>query len=77
MPSWAVYYFKTLIAFFAVFVAWAVLFQYPILAALGGAMLPLLVFFTSQQLGVLAFDIGEHLSIALPEKGEEQEEEAK
>ena len=40
------------------------------------AVATLLIFFTVQQLGVLAFDISEHLSIIVPPKAEEEVQEA-
>ncbi len=62
--AWGVYYFKTAIAFSIVFVAWAILLPGdPLLAGVGGILLPILLFFTTQQLGVLAGDISEHLSL--------------
>jgi hypothetical protein len=35
-------------------------------------MLPWLIFFTTQQLGVLAFDISEHLSLNLPDEPKDE-----
>ncbi len=67
--AWATYYFKTFAANFIVFVAWGMLLgQNPVLSAIGGLLMPLLFFFTIQQLGVLAFDVSEHLSIIVPDK---------
>lgn len=73
--SWAIYYFKTFIAFSIVFITWTIVLPsgHPILAAIGGALLPWLVFFTSQQLGVLAGDISEHLSIVLDRDAKDEE----
>lgn len=74
--AWGVYYLKTFVAYFIVFVAWCVLLGGNLLlAGIGGAMLPWLIFFTTQQLGVLAFDISEHLSLHLPDEPDEPEEE--
>lgn len=71
--AWGVYYLKTFVAYFVVFIAWCVLLGgSPMLAGLAGAMLPWLIFFTTQQLGVLAFDISEHLSLNLPDEPEEE-----
>lgn len=67
--AWGAYYFKTFAANFVVFLAWAMLLRpNPILSAIAGLLFPLLFFFTIQQLGVLAFDISEHLSIIVPPK---------
>ncbi|MCC6509101.1 MAG: hypothetical protein IT423_08345 [Pirellulaceae bacterium] len=75
--AWGTYYFKTFIANFVIFIAWAVMLGHnAILAGIGGMLLPLLIFFTVQQLGVLAFDISEHLSIIVPPKAEEEVQEA-
>ncbi|MGN6546286.1 MAG: hypothetical protein ACTHK7_14630 [Aureliella sp.] len=77
--AWGIYYFKTFVAFSIVFISWAVVLNsgQPLLFAVGGALVPWLIFFTSQQLGVLAGDISEHLSIVLEPsaKKEENEEE--
>ncbi len=74
--AWATYYFKTFAANLTVFIAWAVLLgANPVLSAFGGLLFPLLFFFTIQQLGILAFDISEHLSIIVPDKPKEEEEE--
>ncbi len=74
--AWATYYFKTFVANFVTFVAWAMLLgSNPILSAIGGLLFPLLFFFTIQQLGVLAFDISEHLSFIVPDKKDEEKPE--
>lgn len=71
--AWGTYYFKTFSANFVIFVLWAILLgPNPILSAIGGLLFPLLFFFTIQQLGVLAFDISEHLSFVVPEKADEE-----
>lgn len=71
--AWGTYYFKTFAANFIVFVAWAMLLgSNPILSAIGGLLFPLLFFFTVQQLGILAFDISEHLSIIVPDKEDDE-----
>lgn len=73
--AWATYYFKTFAANFVVFVAWALLLgPNPILSAIGGLLFPLFFFFTIQQLGILAFDISEHLSIIVPPKEKDEVE---
>ncbi|MGN6135585.1 MAG: hypothetical protein ACTHOU_13950 [Aureliella sp.] len=64
--AWAAYYFKTFAAYTFVFIAWCILFgRYPVLTAIAGGMLPWLIFFTAQQLGVLAMDISEQLALPL------------
>lgn len=74
--AWGTYYFKTFAANFVVFVAWGMLLgQNPVLSAFGGLLFPLLFFFTIQQLGVLAFDISEHLSFIVPDKEDDDEVE--
>ena len=74
--AWGAYYFKTFAANLAVFIAWAVLLSpNPVLSGIGGLLFPLLFFFTIQQLGVLAFDISEHLSIIVPDKKDEDVEQ--
>lgn len=73
--AWAGYYLKTLIVFATTMIFWLLLLgegKPAFLAALAGAMLPALVFFTFQQLGGLAGTIGENLSpIEQDEKTEE------
>ncbi|MCA9133074.1 MAG: hypothetical protein KDA45_07955, partial [Planctomycetales bacterium] len=71
--AWAGYYLKTAVAFSFVMLLWLLLLgKSEGLASIAGLLLPLLVFFTCQQIGALADDIGEHLSfeIALPEEAE-------
>lgn len=66
--AWGGFYLKTLIVFMFTLIVWYLLLgegKSPMLAAMAGAMLPPLVFFTFQQLGVLAYSIGENLSPAL------------
>jgi hypothetical protein len=73
--AWGVYYFKTFIAFSILFVGWMILLPgNAIMVALAGAMFPWLIFFTSQQLGVLARDISEHLMLGISEPKKEDEE---
>jgi hypothetical protein len=61
--AWGGYFLKTLIAFSGVMTLWFVLLgRNEILAGLAGALLPLLVFFTCQQIGALADGISEQLS---------------
>ena len=72
--AWGTYYFKTFSANLIVFILWAILLRpNPILAAIGGLLFPLLFFFTIQQLGILAFDISEHLSFVVPDKADDDE----
>jgi hypothetical protein len=78
--SWGVYYFKTFVAYSFVFISWAIFFGgHPLLTGLAGALLPWLVFFTSQQLGVLAMDISEHLALHLgdeePAKSDQRDDD--
>lgn len=64
--AWAGYYLKTLIAFATTMLFWYLLLgqgKSDVLAAFAGTLLPLLLFFTFQQLGTLASAIAEHLSI--------------
>ena len=63
--AWGGYYLKTFAGFFSVLIAWFVLLSMQSIAMTGlaGSLLPLLVFFTCQQLGVLADAIGDQLSI--------------
>lgn len=61
--AWGGYYLKTLIAFSGTMLLWLLLLgKHEALAAAAGFLLPLLVFFTCQQMGALADAIGEHLS---------------
>lgn len=61
--AWGGYYLKTALAFLAVLILWVLLLgSGPGLAAIAGFLLPLLVFFTCQQIGALADSIGDHLS---------------
>lgn len=75
--AWGAYYLKTFMAFSAVMLIWFVLLgEHEILAAISGALLPWLVFFTCQQLGVLADGIGEHLSFEFSTDKDEVDEES-
>lgn len=73
--AWGTYYFKTLIGFFTVLVLWYLLLSTRSVAAaaVAGTMLPLLIFFICQQIGVLAEGVAEHLSFefAAPESKED------
>lgn len=62
--AWGGYFLKTLVAFGFITIAWYMLLANgsPIGAGIAGFLLPLLVFFTCQQIGALADSIGEHLS---------------
>ncbi len=72
--AWAGYYLKTLIAFSSVTLAWFLLLgKHEALAAAAGCLLPLLVFFTCQQIGALADAIGEHLSFEFVPSDKEDE----
>lgn len=73
--AWAGYFLKTLIAFAVVMLLWFLLLgRDPALAAIGGGLLPLLIFFTCQQIGALADSIGEHLSFEFTPPSNEDEE---
>lgn len=62
--AWGAFYLKTFLAYFFFFIAVCLLLRgSPILTGLAGALLPWLLFFTTQQIGVLAFDISESLSL--------------
>lgn len=63
--AWAAYLLKTSVAFATILLLWLLLLGEgkPIaLAAIAGCLLPLLIFFTCQQIGALAGSISEHLS---------------
>ncbi len=63
--AWGGYFLKTSIGFAAVLLLWLLLLgkDKPVpLAAIAGSLLPLLIFFTCQQIGALAGSISEHLS---------------
>jgi DNA-directed RNA polymerase subunit M/transcription elongation factor TFIIS len=63
--AWGTYYLKTGVAFAIVLVTALVLASaQPLGGAVVGFLIPFLIFFTTQQLGVLALDIGDHLSFA-------------
>jgi hypothetical protein len=71
--AWGSYYLKTLIVFSVTLILWLLLLgegKSALLAAVGGALLPGLVFFTFQQLGCLADAIGENLSARDEESSE-------
>lgn len=64
--AWGGYYMKTVIGFFVIGVAWLMLLGHsPVLTGLAGCLLPLLVFYTSQQIGSLANSIADNLSFEL------------
>lgn len=75
--AWGGYYLKTFVASSVVILLWLILLgRSPILAGLAGTLLPVLIFFTCQQIGVLADGIGNHLSFefAPPKKVDEDED---
>ncbi|MFN3192950.1 MAG: hypothetical protein ACE361_20745 [Aureliella sp.] len=74
--SWASYYMKVMSATAIVLFIWLLLLnRSPILTGIAGSILPLLVFFTCQQVGVLADDIGEHLSFNFTPEDDEDDGE--
>lgn len=76
--AWGGYYLKTMIAFSATMILWYILLgsgKSPILGAIAGGMVPGLVFFTFQQLGLLADAIGENLSPSQLPSSEKQDAE--
>lgn len=77
--AWAGYYLKTLIAFAGTMLCWYLLLgqgKPDVLAAMAGTLLPLLLFFTFQQLGTLASSIAEHLSFTFTPTESEDEAES-
>jgi hypothetical protein len=61
--AWGGYFLKTFVAFSGVMLLWFVLLgKHEVQAAIAGSLLPLLVFFTCQQIGALADGISEQLS---------------
>ncbi len=69
--AWGGYYIKMLVFFALTIIAWVILLgkdKSPMQAAIAGMMVPSLVFFMFQQLGLLADAIGEKLSFAPKEK---------
>lgn len=77
--AWAAYFLKTFVAFATILLLWLLLLgeDKPIaLAALAGSLLPLLIFFTCQQIGALAGSISEHLSFDFvpPDAGDEADD---
>lgn len=82
--AWGGYFLKTLCAFFLVLLLWYLLLgKHPATSAAAGALLPLLIFFTCQQIGALADSIAEHLSFEFTphepddSSGEEPEPESR
>ncbi|MCA9128103.1 MAG: hypothetical protein KDB22_13505 [Planctomycetales bacterium] len=74
--AWGGYFLKTMIAFFMTAIAWYLLLgKSPILSGLAGFLLPLLVFFTCQQIGALADGISDHLSFEFVDKSDEKQDE--
>ena len=74
--SWGGYFMKSICAFFVIGVAWLMLLgRTPALAAIAGFLLPMLVFFISQQLGTLANQISDNLSFELAPNGDSDAEE--
>ncbi len=72
--AWGGYFLKTLIAFATVLLLWLLLLGEgkPVaLAAIAGSLLPLLIFFTCQQIGALAGSISEHLSFEFVPPGDD------
>ena len=70
--AWGAYYLKTLFGFFCVQVAWFLLLgTNPLAAAVGGFLVPWLLFFTCQQIGALAQGIGEYLSFEFASEDEQ------
>ena len=77
--AWGGYFLKTFIAFAIVMLLWLLLLgegKHVALAALGGCLLPLLVFFTCQQIGALADSISENLSFEFVAPGSKENDEA-
>lgn len=73
--GWGGYYMKTFVASCLVVLMCLMLIGgSPILAGFVGLMLPLLVFFTCQQIGSLANDIGDHLSFEFTSSDGEDED---
>lgn len=61
--AWGGYYLKTLVATATILVLWLILLgRTPLLAGIAGLFLPLYLFFTCQQIGTLADQIGDNLS---------------
>lgn len=76
--AWGGYYLKTMIAFSLTMLLWYMLLgtgKSPWLVGAGGFLVPLLVFFTFQQLGALADGISEHLSFEFAPGGEKDGDE--
>lgn len=70
--AWGGYYLKTLFGFFCVQVAWFLLLgRNPVASAVGGFLVPWLLYFTCQQIGTLAQGIGEFLSFEFASKDED------
>lgn len=77
--AWGGYFLKTFIAFAVVMLLWLLLLGEgkPVaLAAIGGCLFPLLVFFTCQQIGALADSISEHLSFEFVAPGSQDDDDA-
>ena len=73
--AWGGYYLKTFVVSSVVVIAWLVLLgRAPILAGIAGILLPLLIFFTCQQIGALADKIGDHLSFDFSMPSDEDDE---
>ncbi len=73
--AWGGYYLKTLIAFGTTTLLWYLsLAAGPIGGAVAGFFLPVLAFFTCQQLGALADSIAEHLSFEFEPSGKDDDE---
>ncbi|GIW96974.1 MAG: hypothetical protein KatS3mg111_0307 [Pirellulaceae bacterium] len=75
LEAWGAYYLKVLAGYGSITVFWLMLLGFgPIGFGIIGATVPLLFFFTCQQLGLLADDISDELSVAFT-PGQEAEEE--
>ncbi|MFK7737870.1 MAG: hypothetical protein AB8B50_17695 [Pirellulaceae bacterium] len=74
--SWGTYYIKTFCFTAGILLLWLVMLgRSPTWSGIAGALLPLLIYFTCQQVGVLANDIGEHLSFEFHSSSDDDEEE--
>ncbi|QDV23678.1 RING finger protein [Aureliella helgolandensis] len=77
--AWGGYFLKCLFAYFFVMLLWLLLLgegKSPILAAIAGFLLPLLVFYTCQQIGALAESISDQLSFEFAPSDESETEDS-
>ena len=75
--SWGAYFLKTLAASFVMLVIWLVLLgRSPAMSGIAGFLLPLLFFFTCQQVGTLADGIADHLSFEFQPSEDDDEQDA-